>query len=555
MKLKESVTIEKLRGGYYTPENLAKFIVDWGLGDDKNIKRILEPSCGDGVFLQCVTDIDNEYKCVAIELDRIESQKAENQVKGYENFEIINMDFYDFYKKHVHTDKFDLVIGNPPYIRYQYLTEEQRIVQSEILTNNGMKPNKLINSWVSFVVASIQFLDNDGKIGLVIPAELLQVAYAEQLRKFLMKELQKLTIITFKELVFPNVEQEVIILLGEKSRIHTSEHKIRILEVKNIQELFEIQGIFKNQYQNVEINDSKWTRYFLSESDNELIKTVKEDKRFLTFQDIAEVDIGITTGNNNFFCVNKDIVNEYKLEDVIRPLIARSVSIQGVHFTFDDWKFNIEKGAKAFLLDFPDIPYEEYSEGHKRYIQLGEKNGENTGYKCRIRNRWYRVPSIWVPDAFFLRRNYLYPKFVLNTNLQAVSTDTMHRVKFLPLIVQNPARVMVAYYNSITLAFTEIEGRSYGGGVLEILPGELEKIVLPDLTSESLISNEKINSLEIIIDDYVRNNDDIIELLDVVDKEILINILGIPEEVVMKFRNMWLILRNRRLLRGKKNKQ
>lgn len=63
------------------------------------------------------------------------------------------------------------------------------------------------------------------------------------------------------------------------------------------------------------------------------------------------------------------------------------------------------------------------------YLDEGEENGEHAEYKCSISGSWYSVPSVWVPDAFFLRRNNLYPKFVLNA-CSAVSTDTMHRMKF-----------------------------------------------------------------------------------------------------------------------------
>lgn len=83
-----------------------------------------------------------------------------------------------------------------------------------------------------------------------------------------------------------------------------------------------------------------------------------------------------------------------------------------------------------------------------------------------------------MPDAFFLRRNNLYPKFVLNC-CDAVSTDTMHRIKFNNDI--EPERIVLSYYNSISFAFTEICGRSYGGGVLEILPGEVGNVLVPIL--------------------------------------------------------------------------
>ena len=48
--MKSKVGLEKLRGGYYTPEPIAQFICNWAI--DINTKGILEPSCGDGVFLK-----------------------------------------------------------------------------------------------------------------------------------------------------------------------------------------------------------------------------------------------------------------------------------------------------------------------------------------------------------------------------------------------------------------------------------------------------------------------------------------------------------------------
>ena len=80
-----------------------------------------------------------------------------------------------------------------------------------------MVPNKLINSWVFFLVSCVNLLKDNGKIGFVIPAELLQVVYAEDLRVYLSRELSKITIISFDDLVFDDAEQEVIIFIGEKS--------------------------------------------------------------------------------------------------------------------------------------------------------------------------------------------------------------------------------------------------------------------------------------------------------------------------------------------------
>lgn len=570
MLLRQDATKEKLAGRYFTPYDLANYIVEWAIGNDIHMTNILEPSCGDGVFLKSLVEHNLHLECniKAIEIDEsvsiIANDTTDTSIR-YNNFEdyrnnqqlehnngcdIINDDFYKVYREGLTNERFQVIIGNPPYIRYQYLNEDQRDEQSIILTNNGMRSNKLINAWVSFVVACVQMLDENSRIGLVIPAELLQVKYAEDLRRFLMHSLHRTTIVTFRELVFDGVEQEVVLLLGEKDANHEQEHQLRIVQYRNVEEMVQANDLDEYEFFDVDFNETKWTKYFLSNRDIHLIDSIRNDNRFVKFNQLARVEVGITTGNNNYFCVNHQQVEQYDLEGICRPLIARSVNINGIIFTEEDWRENIERGAKTYLIDFPDIDIEQYTEGQRNYIELGERNGENKGYKCRIRDRWYRIPSVRTSDAFFLRRNYLYPKFMLNSEeVEAVSTDTMHRVTFNN--EEDKKRVLLSYYNSIGLAFTEIEGRSYGGGVLEILPGEVGKIILPDLRDTNLIDDYTVNELIQIIDNYVRNNDDILGILDVIDRRVLVDILGLGMEDVLEFRNMWLTLRERRLNRGR----
>ena len=137
----------------------------------------------------------------------------------------------------------------------------------------------------------------------------------------------------------------------------------------------------------------------MNREENSLIAQIRTDSRFQKMSDTALINIGITTGNNKYFSVTKKAVREYELDDVVRPLIGRSSHAGSVYFYKEDWSVNVENGKAAYLIDFPDVPLEAYPKKHRSYIKKGEKNKEHAGYKCRIRERWYRVPSIWVPDA------------------------------------------------------------------------------------------------------------------------------------------------------------
>ncbi|OQB12606.1 MAG: Modification methylase Eco57IB [Firmicutes bacterium ADurb.Bin193] len=510
---------------------------------DKTIKTILEPSCGDGVFIDAAIEaglINNVELFRAIEIEAGEVKTLKNRIAKYKNIDVRQKDFFDYYNEAYKTTKYDLILGNPPYIRYQYLTETQREIQSKILISHGMKSNKLINAWVGFLVACVQMLNENGKIAFVIPAEILQVAYAEDLRLYLSNHFSKITLITFEKLVFPDIEQEVLVFIGEKGH---EEKGIRIFEMSDLDNFSSI-NLEANGYREMQHVKEKWTKYFTSSEETKLIQKIKRDNRFQKFSDCGIINIGITTGNNDYFSIDNETAKKYDLSQVLIPLIGRSSHAHGIYFTKEDWLKNVNNGKRAQLIKFPDVSYENYPIKHKEYIEKGEREGQNKGYKCSIRDRWYIVPAIWVPDAFFLRRNNLYPKFVLN-NCEAVSTDTMHRIKFNDDI--DHETILLSYYNSISFAFTEICGRSYGGGVLEILPGEMGNIILPKING---IDAQLKKGLLHKIDNIVRNNDDIEGALNVVDEEVLIGLLGIDPKVCKQFRAIWKKLQKRRLGRG-----
>lgn len=542
MRLKENSSEQKLRGAYYTPLKLAEKMVGFFKGDGM-VKKILEPSCGDGVFVDALmkTGVLNAQQSVtAVEIERTEADKLERKTAGRQNVEVLTRDFFDFYYQNKDDKTYDLILGNPPYIRYQYLEEKQREEMAHILTDHGMKSNKLINTWVGFTVACVHMLSDHGKIAFVIPAEILQVAYAEELRVFLAAELSEITLLTFEKLVFPEAEQEIVVLLGEKGGARKG---IRIIELRDLEEL-EALDLKTNGFQKLDRVHEKWTKYFTTVEENSLISRIKQDNRFQKLEDTGIINIGITTGNNKYFSVNQQTVDEYDLQDVVRPLIGRSSHAHSVYYREADWKDNVDQGKAAYLIDFPEKPLEEYSEGQRRYIKMGEENGENKGYKCSIRDRWYRVPSIWVPDAFFLRRNNLYPKFVLNC-CDAVSTDTMHRIKFYDGI--EPERIILSYYNSVSFAFTEICGRSYGGGVLEILPREMGNILVPVLDEVPL---DEVRKILKEVDRIVREKEEIEKALDLVDREILQGYLHMEPEECTDARRIWKKMQRRRVRRS-----
>ncbi len=536
MKLITEASSDKLRGGFYTPSPIAEFLLRWGINGNSD-SDILEPSCGDGVFLEKIYTLGLPYRSItAIELNSEEADKA--AAIPLRNTQVINDDFHTYCNNTL--QRFDLVIGNPPYIRYQYFAPEQQVAAEDIYIKAGLTYSKLTNAWASFVVGSSLLLkEQGGKIGFVLPAEILQVSFAKQLRNFLAHYFNKINIISFKKLVFPNIQQEVVLLMCEKD--NSSSHNIEHIELNNVDELANIDvARLKSPQKAIDFKSNKWTFYFLEQEEIDFLENIAKEKKIPTIGKYAKVEVGITTGSNDFFTVPLSTVSAYGLEEYAKPMVGRSVQVNSVVFTCEDWNANKHSEAKAHLLVFPDKERLNPLNGALKYITEGEQKGIHSGYKCGIRDDWFVVTSLKISDALFIRRNNIYPRLIVN-EAQAYTTDTMHRVFPRPGI--DIKAFTASYYNSLSLAFAEVSGRSHGGGVLELMPNETERILLP--------FHETNSGLLQWIDKQIRDKADIEKVLAVTNEEILGKHYGLtPKEIDLAHR-IWKKLSSRRLNRGK----
>ena len=224
----------------------------------------------------------------------------------------------------------------------------------------------------------------------------------------------------------------------------------------------------------------------------------------------------------------------------MRPMVGRSVQVNSVIFTEKDWENNKFSKAKAHLLVFPENKNLNKKNGAVKYITHGESLGIHKGYKTGIRNDWFVVPSLKISDALFIRRNNLYPRLIIN-EAEAYTTDTMHRVFVKP--TTDIKALTASYYNSLSLAFTEVSGRSHGGGVLELMPNEAERVLLPYHKDNALLLPE--------IDKLIRDKTNIEEVLKITNQIILKEHFGLTQKEIKLAHSIWKKLSSRRLNRGK----
>ena len=547
---------QKLRGGYYTPEPMARFLAGWAIRSPAD--RVLEPSCGDGNILTAAArrllelgaraDTLNR-QLHAVELDPREAARAARRLHALgvppsANHIVHVGDFFGHCRRHLFGEqvltlvqgrqRFDAVLGNPPFIRYQNFPEAHRQAAFELMQQAGLHPNRLTNAWLPFLVVGSLLLKEDGRLAMVIPAELFQVNYAAEVRRFLSDYFHRVTLLTFRRLLFDGIQQEVVLLLAERD--HTAAGGIRTVELDGVEDLAAV-ALDATALKPMDHTAEKWTQYFLDPAEIYLLREMRRHPGVTRSGQVLDVDVGIVTGRNAFFVLTQSQVQVYELEPYLERLVSRSGHLPGVIFRAADWQENVAAQLPAFLFTPDDVDAADLPEPLQRYIDLGETKGYHTGYKCRTRPRWYIVPSVWTPDAFMLRQVHAYPKLVLNA-AQAVCTDTIHRVRFVN--GADGRAVTAAYLNSLTFAFAEVTGRSYGGGVLTFEPSEAERLPLP------LVNAHRLDLEQI---DRLLRRRDINAVLDITDPLLLREGMGLSEQQIQMLRNIWSKLRDRRINR------
>ena len=560
--MKATPTHQKLRGGYYTPDPIAHFLAQWAI--QSPTAEVLEPSCGDGALLEAAVNVLVERGAAkplvaglvhGIELDPVEAQRTETRLRAlgipYSSEQLYVGDFFAYCKAQLLQEpfftigpsvrrSFDAIIGNPPFIRYQNFPKEYQKVAFELMRYAGLRPNRLTNTWVPFLVVSTLLLSEHGRLAMVIPAELLQVNYASEVREFLGEFYGQITLVLFRGLVFDGIQQEVLLFLGDRNG--QERHGIRTIEVTSVEDLlshrWDEPG--ENELKPISHGTEKWTQYFLRDDQRKALREAMNNNLITRLGQLCSVDVGVVTGKNRFFVLSKDDALKLEAQNHLLPVVTRTRYLQGLIFREHDWRGNVDTNRPSYLLAIKDAS--DFSESLRKYITSGEEKNWHKNYKCSIRRLWYVVPSIWIPDAFLSRKIGSFPRLVLNS-AEATCTDNLLRVKFKRTGFERI--ITTCFHNSLTSAFAEIFGRSYGGGVLELMPTEAEKlpVPIPKSNSKSLFSE-----MDKLIREGLQE-----EAIELCDQRVLIEELGCKKENIAIIKSAWRKLSKRRKSRHRRN--
>ena len=385
MNFKENQSDQKLRGGYYTAEDLVDFLSQWVAGVYP--ESVLEPSCGDGAFVSRIATHMGDPSLTAFEVDTAEAKKAWERAvnSGLSDVNVQASDFLGWALEAMGSGRqFDAVVGNPPFIRYQYLPALFQDRAESIFNALSCKFTKHTNAWVPFVMASFCLLRPGGRLAMVVPSEIIHIMHAQSLRNYLGQTARRVVIVDPEEIWFSETLQGAVLLLAEK-RLGDYDHSegLGIYSVKGREFLnHHPEFVFRTPTTiNGKTVEGKWTRALLQPQTRELLDALADLDSIRRFYEVADVDVGIITGANKFFLVEDDTVRQFGLERWTHPMFGRSEHCPGVIYDDAQHQANVAKGNPTNFLWFNDGQVS-IDPSAQSYIELGESQDLHTRYKC-----------------------------------------------------------------------------------------------------------------------------------------------------------------------------
>lgn len=536
-------SIEKKRelGAYYTPRSLSQILSDWAICSKED--RVLEPSFGGCGFLEASVET----------LTKLGSSSAINQLYGvdidHEAFNFLSQkvgslteinkknficrDFLNTTIKSFGGKKFEVVIGNPPYVSIHKMTGEQKSSCFKSLKNSPFSENSIGRNpslWAFFLLHSLSFIEQDGRAAWVLPSSLLHADYSKSVISSYCNYFSSVKIFKLYERFFLDdgaSEVSVIMLASGFDATRRTSSYATYSEVDNLEQLREKvfnedpgsdDLLFKNGYKLETLNAFARQAY----------SQIQTESFVSRFGDIAKVSIGMVTGDNKTFVIHRDTAKINSLnEGDLKPVISRFSQLEGLNLSWKRYTKLTNDNQRTILVSPRNI--EQRNTNIRKYLATVNAKYRKRNRTFRKRENWFYPDDGIRSDAFMSCMMHGGVRLVVNS-AGINCTNSLHRVFFKNKVSKKHQKaIAVSMLSSLTQLSAEIEGRSYGSGVLKLEPTPTQKLLV--IFHTSIL--DTLFDIYPVVDKLLISND-MDKARQIVDSTIT-KALGVPEIIFDEF--------------------
>ncbi|MCT7536193.1 BREX-1 system adenine-specific DNA-methyltransferase PglX [Aliarcobacter butzleri] len=488
--------------------------------------KILDPACGSGAFLnQALEYLIKEHKQLQNDLalmgDLFSSYTVEESVLEHNLYGVdINEDAVEIARLSLwlrtaqrgraltnlndkivcansllempfEENSFDVVIGNPPYVRQEAIKEQKEALSKIYKVFHGSA-----DLYVYFVELGLNLLKENGLFSYIFPNKWLKTSYGKPLRQ-LLKTYNIQSIIDFGDLqIFDGATTYPLILTISKSNQNEYFKSCQLKEInEDLATIIEIKG------ENVsfdKLDDKGWNIF-----GTKLIQKLNHNTISLHEYTNEEIFYGIKTGFNEAFVIDKNKKDEIVKKDsksieIIKPLLrGRDVSKYEINFAE---QYLIYAHNKVNIQDYPAVI--EHLEIYKK--QLEKRAGKQLWWQLQSNSfkDFGKSKIVYMKMQTKVAFSIDYDNCLINDALFCYLKDDKFLLSFLNsklgwfLIssfctqIQNGYQLMYDYFKQIPIPKIEEEKQQ----------------PFIKLVDEILEAKQKIKDYKILLDEAIKND-------------------------------------------------
>lgn len=376
---------------------------------------------------------------------------------------------------------FDIIVGNPPYVRQETL-ENKKSMQLPKNNNLILKEN-LIDSKSDlscyFYFHALNLLKPNGILGFISSDSWLHMGYGKNVQKLILDNctILEITKTTFNVFEDADVQTSIVFLKKQLTDKHTALFKI-----------VNKGGFEKNNFTMVEklqktLDTSNWNQYFYQTDFVPKTEMIK-------MSSMGHVNRGKTTGFNDYFVLSKEIITQYGIVEKYRkPIISDDIH-EGLLENSDAKEYLLDVNeSKGTLVKNKDgnqvLKYIEYGETTKVTPKKGKNKEERLISKLSTvvnRKRWYSLDLKVPPPILLARFADKKMKFYENNGLFHARDNFAY---FFPNKSEHIHAFLSYFVSSYFALQLEVNGHVAGGGALQLLISDYKNISVPNFDSFS----------------------------------------------------------------------
>ncbi len=465
---------KRQRGAYFTPGPIAELLATWAIRSASD--SVLDPAAGRGDLLiaaarRLVLLGAKHPKTVSgVELHVATHRRFQSamQLFGVPRAEVKQGDFFGLLPQ---LGRYRVVLMNPPYIRHHEIPVRALSRMSAALKGPAAGIDGRASSWAYFLLASLDLIVEGGRLGAVLPTELLTSDYGKGVTNFLRERFSRVRLIRCDRTVFPELSQRVLICLADGFK--SPDGTLAECAFDSMESPPSDLVVQSSSAEGMRLGHLDTLARLTAGPDliglERLIADAPGVKRL---GNVCKPGIGYVTGDNDFFhLTDSEVKAENLAKRHVLRVLRKAKDVQGIAFDEADWRRLADGGHPCWLFR----PASTSDKVVRRILARGTRAKVDERTKCAQRRPWWRVP-LGTPPPGFLVYMGAHTRIVRNRANVHVS-NSFYALR--PLSEASVASLAIGSMTSVFQISVALESRELGGGLRKLEPSDAARLFVP----------------------------------------------------------------------------